>query len=216
VKVNAAALALYGADGRPLKTRGVVLPAEVPGYKSVEGGPTAGELSGLPEDTTFGRRFYTNNRIGVEVSVVLMGRDHTSIHQPQYCLYAQDWAITNTARIVLRMERPHAYELPAIRLDATHPLADGRMLHCIYVYWFVSGEHITSEEGARLWSMWKSVLGKGVTERWAYISFFAACHPGDETDTFERLEQFIKASAPEFQTVAGAPIGMAGSGRAGK
>jgi hypothetical protein len=60
------------------------------------------------------------------------------------------------------------------------------------------------------------VLGKGVTERWAYISFFTACHPGEESATFERLQEFIKASVPEFQTVAGAPIGSAGSGRAGK
>ena len=125
-----------------------------------------------------------------------MGRDHTSIHQPQYCLYAQNWAITNTARILLRMERPIAYELSAIRLNATRLMTGGRLMHCIYVYWFVSGTQITSEEGARLWSMWKSVLGQGVTERWAYISFFTTCHPGDETDTFERtarIHQSVRA-----------------------
>jgi len=209
--------ALYGPDGRLVLPRCVVLPTNVPGFQSRAVAITPGELKALPEDTTFGRRLYTDaTGLQVQATVVLMGRDHTSIHQPQYCLYAQDWTITNTERIVLRMERPHAYDLPAIRLDATHPLANGQMGHCIYIYWFVSGDKITSEEGSRLWSMWKSVLGKGVTERWAYISFFAACHPGEESDTFDRLQDFIKASVPEFQTVAGAPMDSAAPERGGK
>ena len=68
---------------------------------------------------------------GVQISVVLMGTDHTSIHQPQYCLYAQDWNVTNTERIALRMERPFPYDIPAIKLTATPPApgerADGRV-----------------------------------------------------------------------------------------
>jgi len=216
VKVEPAAL--YRPDGRLVTPRGVVLPADVAGFGSRQMNPTEGELTGLPEDTTFGRRYYTNanNSLGVTLTVVLMGRDHTSIHQPQYCLYAQDWTITNTARIVLHMERPHAYDLPAIRLDATLPLANGRMAHGIYIYWFVSGDKITSEEGSRLWSMWKTVLGKGVTERWAYVSYFATCLPGEESDTFDKLQRFIKASVPEFQTVAGAPMDSAAPERGGK
>jgi hypothetical protein len=195
---------------------GVALPAQVGGFGSRSVAIEAGELAGLPDDTTFGRRFYTNGEMGVQVSVVLMGRDHTSIHQPQYCLYAQDWTVTNTERILLHMERPYAYDIPAIKLSATHPLADGRTIHGIYVYWFVCGDKITAEEGSRLWSMWKTVLGKGVTERWAYISYFATCHPGGESDTFNGLLKFISASVPEFQTVAGAPTGSAAPGEAGK
>jgi hypothetical protein len=211
-------LELYRPDGGLVKPRGVVLPAEAGGFGSRALDPTAGELTGLPEDTTFGRRYYTNgnNRLAVTLTVVLMGRDHTSIHQPQYCLYAQDWTVTNTARIVLRMERPYAYGLPAIRLDATLPLANGQMVHGIYIYWFVCGDKITAEEGSRLWSLWKTVLGKGVTERWAYVSYFATCLPGGESATFERLQEFIKASVPEFQTVAGARMDSAAPERGGK
>jgi hypothetical protein len=216
VKVDPAGL--YGSDGRLVTPRRVVLPAAVAGFGSVEVKPAEDELSALPEDTTFGRRFYTNanKSLGVQVSVVLMGRDHTSIHQPQYCLKAQDWTITNTARIELRMDRPYAYDLPAIRLDATLPLANGRMAHGIYIYWFVSGDKITSEEGSRLWSMWKTVLEKGVTERWAYVSYFATCLPGGESATFDLLQRFIKASVPEFQTVSGAPMDSAAPERGGK
>jgi hypothetical protein len=213
VKVEPAAL--YGADGRVVTNRSVVLPVDVPGFGSRAMDITADELEGLPQDTTFGRRYYTNNGLGAQLSVVLMGRDHTSIHQPQYCLYSQDWTITKTERIILRMERPHAYDLPAIKLTAVRPLGEGRMIHCIYIYWFVSGDKITAEEGSRLWSLWETVLRKGVTERWAYISYFAACLPGEESVTFDRLQKLIKASVPEFQTVAGERVGPAGPGKAG-
>jgi len=36
-------------------------------------------------------------------------------------------------------------------------------------------------------------------QRWAYISCFAVCLPGQEEATFERLKKFIAASVPEFQ-----------------
>jgi len=56
-----------------------------------------------------------------------------------------------------------------------------------------------------MWSQARTMLGKGVLERWAYVSYFTACLPGQEEATFERLERFIRASVPEFQTVAGRP-----------
>ena len=214
VKVEPAAL--YGADGRPVSPRIVVLPAEVPGFESTELKPEAEELAALPEDTTFGRRSYEGDGLKVQLSVVLMGRDHTSIHQPQYCLYAQDWTVTNTERIALKIERPHGYDIPAIKLSASHAWTNGQTIRCLYVYWFVSGDKITAEEGSRLWSMWKTALGKGVTERWAYISYYTTCQPGQEADTFERLQGFIKATVPEFQTVTGGGAGSAAPGEAGK
>jgi len=201
VKVDPAAL--YGPDGSLVSPRCVVLPDNVPGFHSRAVVPEPQELANLPEDTTFGRRFYEGEGLRVQVGVVLMGRDHTSIHQPQYCLYAQNWTVTNTERIVLQMERPHVYDIPAIKLSASRLLTNGQTIHCLYVYWFVSGDKITAEEGSRLWSMWKTVLGKGVTERWAYISYYTTCQPGEESDTFERLRRFIKATVPEFQTVTG-------------
>jgi hypothetical protein len=214
VKVQPAGL--YDPAGRLVSPRSVVLPANLPGFQSRAVVIASNELSSLPADTTFGRQYFYSNDFGVQVGVVLMGRDHTSIHQPQYCLDAQDWTITNTERISLRMERPYPYDIPAIELLATRPLGDGQLAHGIYVYWFVSGDKITAEEGSRLWSQWKSVLQKGVTERWAYISYFTTCHAGEESDTFQRLLSFIRSSVPEFQTVTGGRMDSAAPGKAGK
>jgi hypothetical protein len=201
---------IYDEKNNLVSTQSVVLPASVLGIPSKPLPITIGEVDYLPKDTTFGRRYYQlpGSDFGVQISVVLMGTDHTSIHQPQYCLYAQDWNVTSTERIGLHVERPFAYDIPAIKLTASRQSQkSGRVLECIYVYWFVSGDKITAEEGSRLWSMWKTVLRKGELERWAYISYFVTCVPGREQATFERLEGFIRASAPEFQLVAGQPFG---------
>jgi hypothetical protein len=199
---------IYDEKTNLVSTQSVLLPDTVLAIPSRPLPISMTEEYSLPKDTTFGRRFYhfPGSDFGVQVSVVLMGTDHTSIHQPQYCMYAQDWNVTSTERIGLHMEQPFAYDIPAIKLTATRQHHEsGQTVECIYVYWFVSGDKITAEEGSRLWSMWKTMLRKGELERWAYISYFVTCLPGREQATFERLQRFIRASAPEIQSVAGRP-----------
>jgi hypothetical protein len=43
------------------------------------------------------------------------------------------------------------------------------------------------------------LLTTGVLQRWAYISYFAVCEPGQEDAAFERVKKLIVASVPEFQ-----------------
>jgi hypothetical protein len=43
------------------------------------------------------------------------------------------------------------------------------------------------------------LLRTGVLQRWAYVSYFSACEPGQEDATFARMEKLIAASVPEFQ-----------------
>ena len=146
---------VYDERTNLVSPQSVLLPTNVLGIPSSPLPISTVEVEALPRDTTFGRRYYRTpgSGFGVQVSVVLMGTDHTSIHQPQYCLYAQDWNVTSTERIGLRMERPYAYEIPAIKLTASRQFRmAGRWIECIYVYWFVSGDKITAEEGSRLWS----------------------------------------------------------------
>jgi len=206
---------IYDGKTNLISRQSVVLPANVPGVFSVQGLVDPSEVAALPQDTTYGLRYYSvpGTDSGVQLSVILMGTDHTSIHQPQYCLYAQNWNITREERVKLRMNRPYPYDVPAIRLTGSQIIPKtGRAISCLYVYWFVSGEKITAEEGSRLWSMWKTMLQKGKMERWAYISYFVTCVPGEEQVTYERLEKFIQTTAPEFQLVTGPRSGSEQSG----
>ena len=205
---------IYNEAKKLVSTQSIVLPNTVLGIPSMQLPITSVEVAELPKDTTFGRRIYRapGSDFLVENTVVLMGTDHTSIHQPQYCLYGQGWTVTNTEQVNLRMNRPYAYDVPAMKLTAIRQSpTTGQMLSCLYVYWFVSGNKITSDEGSRLMSMWKTVLQKGELERWAYISYFATCVPGKEQATYEQLQKFIQASAPDFQTVTGPPAGRLAS-----
>ena len=198
---------LYDEEGRLVARQCVLLPDSVLGLKGTDRPITQAEVSALPKDTTFGRKSYSNGHFSVTTSVVLMGSDRTSIHQPQYCLEAQAWHIEKTERVLMPMDHPYAYEVPALRLTTSQTVFNNLKqpipLKGIYVYWFVSADRLTSDQGARLWSIARTMVEKGVLERWAYISYFAACFPGEEEATFKQLERFIRASAPDFQTVAG-------------
>jgi hypothetical protein len=196
---------LFDEEGHLAATNGVLLPERVLGVKGTELPVTRVELDQLPKDTTFGRRMYSNDNFRVQASVVLMGSDRASIHQPQYCLVGQNWAIDKTELVLLAMDRPHAYELPALRLTASRRVSNGARpamtVRGLYVYWFVTADKITARQGERFWSMAKTMVEKGELERWAYVSYFATCLPGEEKSTFEKMERFIRASVPDFQIV---------------
>ena len=44
----------------------------------------------------------------------------------------------------------------------------------------------------------------GELQRWAYITCFSVCEPGQEDATYARMEKFIQSSVPQFQLVPGA------------
>jgi len=201
---------LYGEHGEVVARQSVLLPEKVLGGSSTNGVITDQELTSLPRDTTFGRRFYElPDNFQAMISVVLMGTDRTSIHQPQFCLVGGGWIIDKTERVMLRMDRPYRYELPVMKLTTSTRVLDRQkhpmMVSGLYVYWFVTADKITAEQGQRLWSIAQRMVEKGELERWAYIAYFTTCPPGQEQATFKRLEQFIRASAPDFQVVKGKP-----------
>jgi len=50
-----------------------------------------------------------------------------------------------------------------------------------------------------MWRMARDLVAKGVLQRWAYISCFSICQPGQEEARFEHMKKLIAASVPEFQ-----------------
>jgi hypothetical protein len=200
---------LYDELGNLVARQSVLLPEEVLGCKGTNLPVTQVELGALPRDTTFGRKLYQEDCFAVVASVVLMGNDRTSIHDPHYCLVAADWQIEKTEEVVLPMDRPYPYDLHALKLTVSrtgqNSLHQAIQVRGFYVYWFVAADRLAADQGTRMWSIARTMLETGVLERWAYISYFVACHPGEEEAKLAHLEQFIRASAPEFQTVAGQP-----------
>ena len=182
----------------------IPLPEQVAGMTSQEVPAAEVELSALPADTSIGKRLYTaTNGAPLLLQVVLMGRDRTSIHQPQYCLTGQGWLIEQTEEVRLPVAQSPPHEVPALKLTASKVFttADGQRVpvRAIYVYWFVADGALTAHRSQRLRWMAEELLKTGTLQRWAYVACFAQCAPGDEDQTFARVKEFVAEAVPEFQ-----------------
>jgi hypothetical protein len=187
----------------------ILMPEATPGYTSEISTNGEAVVSHLPPDTSIRVRMYqAEDKFFVQYTTVLMGSDRSSIHKPQICMTGQGWQLDATHSTVetIHLDRPQPYELPVNKLVAGKYFAgaDGKpeLVRGIYIYWFVDATHLTAT--ANQWMLWwmpRDLLLNGVLERWAYISVFSACPPGQEAATYERMKKFIAATVPEFQLV---------------
>ncbi len=196
-------------SNRVARATSVYMPERVPGYISTFASITEHELEVLPADTSFGRRSYAtpDGSLTVQASVVLMGTDRTSIHQPEFCLNAQGWVIQRKSVEQIHISRPQSYDLAVRRFDShlsmTSP--DGTAFHrgSVYVFWFVADGQRTASHWSRTWWLIRDLLLHNVLQRWAYVSYFADCAPGEEDATFEKMTRLITASVPDIVQQAG-------------
>lgn len=187
-------------------TNRVYLPEQISGFESKLIPVEKVEYDTLPKDTTYGRRLY-RSADGFEIvnMVVLMGADRTSIHKPQYCLEGTGWRIDSSEQIVIPMNKPVPFNMPATKLMLSGYLVDNQgqkqLRRGIFIYWFVANDKITAEHKSRMWSVAKHRLLTGEIQRWAYIIYFSTCNPGEESATFERMINFIRESLPQYLSV---------------
>jgi hypothetical protein len=186
----------------------VELPPNVPGYSSEIIEPDKLTLETLPQDTSFGTRRYTAaDGFWTVTSVVLMGSDRTSIHKTEYCMEGSGWHINRelSESVKVQMNRPYPYELPAMKYITSREVemnGEKRQVQGIYVAWFVAdNDEFTADHWQRMWWLARDLLTSGVLQRWALVSYFSACMPGQEDATFERMKKFIATTAPDFLLV---------------
>ncbi|HEX3798828.1 MAG TPA: exosortase-associated EpsI family protein [Verrucomicrobiae bacterium] len=198
-------------DSKRLK---VFLPEKVLDYDSIMVPTDTNVLEGLPHDTSFAqRRFLSPDKNSMMLlNVVLMGADRTSIHKPQFCLAGSGWDIdaSESHSDTVRVESPHPYDLPVMRLLSTRLTKgtgeDSKRIRGIYVYWFVADHDLTSSHVSRMWKTTTHLLRTGELERWAYVSCFSVCWPGEEEATYARMKKFIADAVPKFQLSAGPQV----------
>ena len=202
-----------GVKTRPIagsKKLEVLMPESVPGYTSII--LTNSEMvleRQIPKDSSYRCLLYTGeDKTWIQMTTVLMGKDRSSIHSPYICLVGQGWSIDSDHTTVepIHMVRPIAYDLPVNKLIANKEVTDQdgktQTIRGIYIYWYVDGDHITAN--SKLWMGWwmpRDLLLHGLLERWAYISVFTPCLPGQEEATYERVKKLIALTVPEFQLV---------------
>jgi hypothetical protein len=162
------------------------------------------ELGYFPKDTSYGRRLYqAPDGFWASATIVLMGADRTSIHRPDYCLPGQGWTIDSKTAVNIPIGGEHPYALPVLKW-VTHnsfQTPDGRKQEVsgVYVFWFVADNEQTPNYVQFQYYLLRDLLFTGALQRWAYISYFTICAPGQEEATFARMEKLIAASVPEYQ-----------------
>jgi hypothetical protein len=158
----------------------------------------------LPKDTSYAGRLYTaTNGLQINSTIILMGADRTSIHKPDYCLPGQGWSINEKTVVNIPVAGPQNYQLPVTKwiIGNVYQTPNGQKheVSGLYVFWFVADGEQTADNYQRMWWLGRDLLRTGVLQRWAYVSFFSVCAPGQEDATFERMKKLIAVTVPEFQ-----------------
>jgi len=200
----------------PRGLAGVVLtadgknPAELPAFLGRDwvGWPaavTAVERDILPPDTGYARMDYVSSRDArhVFLSVVLSGRDRTSIHRPELCLVGQGWTITGAAERRFRQPRPGDADasFPATILRVRRESVSahgGAAVPQLVAYWFVGGDTVVATHWRRLaLDAWNRVV-HARADRWAYVLMQTDAADG-EAATLARMQAILNATLPAFQ-----------------
>jgi len=180
------------------------LPAHVLDFTSTNVSEPETVLGYLPADTSYAERMYFGpDGIRIQSTAILMGADRTSIHRPEYCLAGQGWNIDKKEIVDIPIQDNPPYQLEVGRWNVSQVVKqpDGRQVNVagVYVYWYVANGEETPDHNKMLEWLTMDMFRTGALQRWAYISYFAGCAPGQEDATFEQIERLITAQVPQFE-----------------
>jgi EpsI family protein len=203
-------LPMRGMAGVRLDAAGVN-PAELPDLLGAEWGGrpeavTTVEREMLPLDTGYSRKNYV--RLGrsqeqVFFSVVLSGRDRTSIHRPELCLVGQGWTIRGSERRTLRLTEGGEIEATMLRIEREAVRSDGErvVVPALFVYWFAGNEAVVATHRGMLWRGAVDRLRHGRADRWAYV-VAQTLVLGDEAAAWARIESVAGQLWPVLRAAA--------------
>lgn len=163
----------------------------------------------LPPDTGFSRRNYVSlhdRNQQVFVSIVLSGRDRTSIHRPELCLVGQGWTIRGAERREFRRPVPAtagpggaALPVTLLRIDreATTRRGEKVVVPALFAYWFVGADRTVASHWERMIYSSLDRLRHFQSHRWAYIVVQTHALDG-EAAALARMQQVMDGTLPAF------------------
>ena len=182
----------------------IALPEKVLDFASTNLETDPVVLHYLPEDTSYARRrYFSADGPPIEANIILMGTDRTSIHKAEYCLAGAGLTMDRKTNAVIAIDGPQPYEMSVAKwfVSRVDEAPNGQKVKTsgVYVFWFVTQGEMTPNYRLFQTMLAWDLLHTGVLKRWAYISYYAPCVPGEEEAAFERVKRLIAASVPEFQ-----------------
>ena len=163
---------------------------------------TAVERQILPADTGYSRKTYVSladPTKGVFLSIVLSGRDRSSIHRPELCLVGQGWTIRDS--FIHRFGRGpgDGFEARVLRVEKAVAAPGGRVVvpHLV-AYYFIGGDIVVADHWERIArDAWNRVV-HGRADRWAYVQLQTGDSDGDAA-ALGRIQEILDATLPVFQ-----------------
>ncbi len=127
----------------------------------------------LPADTLLVKKRYRNaDGRQIFASVVLSGKERSSIHRPEVCLVGQGSEISG--RFVMPVQVPSHGELDTMVVNLLHhrkgPGGQDVQSGSYYAYWFVGNGRETPYHWQRMWWMASDRIFHNRAHRWAYIA----------------------------------------------
>lgn len=199
----------FTSDVTRVSEAGVRLVAEKPFLEEQAGDWRGGPLQGLtdderrllPADTEGARRLYVNSASNeVYCSVVVAGREVTSIHRPELCLPGQGWNIINEFTETIPIPAAPGGALRVMRMNATRTVwlasQQPARAQSIFLYWFVGKDRRTPYHWQRILWTTKDRVFHNTNHRWAYILIHIPV--GVESPDTPRLEEAAMQTGRSF------------------
>lgn len=176
-------------------------PADLPVFVGTEWAGRRVEVSAverdvLPPDTGYSRRLYQrleDAEMQVFFSVVLSGRDRSSIHRPELCLVGQGWTILGAEERTLRDPRD-GRALPVRWLQIEKEFIDTKgtrqRVPARFAYWFSGRDTVVATTARRMWlGAWHRLRLQ--PDRWAYVVAQTAVRPTESDASVQARVQEI-------------------------
>ncbi len=186
------------ADGRNPVALPVFLGTEWIGRRAEV---TAVERELLPPDTGYARMDYAavaDPARRVYLSVVLSGRDRTSIHRPELCLVGQGWTVGAATRQAFTAAGWPGGKFPATVLPVRRAASTPRgpvVVPQLVAYWFIGGDTAVASYWQRLGvDAWNRVT-RARADRWAYVLLQTDARDGDAA-ALGRMQAVLDQALP--------------------
>ena len=182
----------------------IALPERVLDFTSTNVPEPEVAIGYFPKDTSYAERRYTSpNGINIQSTVILMGADRTSIHRPEYCLPGQGWTIAKKEIVTIPINGNSPYNLQVARWNLTISYkklsGETATMAGIYVFWYAANNDETPDHDKMIEHLTMNLFRTGDLQRWAYISYFVPCLPGQEDASFAETKRLIATQVPQFE-----------------
>lgn len=198
-----------GGDVGVMLAAGGKDPVELPAFLGIEwtGQPrpvSPTELEILPPDTGYSRKLYFNHRDPAKqvfLSIVLSGRDRSSIHRPELCLMGQGWTIADAAlhRFRFPAENTAGFDATLLRVRREVQTPTGKqVVPQLVAYWFVGADTVVPSHWSRMVRDAWNRIAHARADRWAYVLLQTDARDG-EAPALARMQSVLDATLPSFQ-----------------